>query len=198
MSYGGVSESSVWDRYTVAMSYGWDSDRFKIQEFYWHNSDRCKFHQRNTRKTIQTCIQLTQQQQKNIAKQWYTMNIDYKFLRIWISSFSLSEYIVEMYLQQYDIASGGQWRPRMYFSWYTSSFILNDEVYDVIESINFSRSSANPQHFSIKCLTVWGSLEQSGQVDSIVLLLRDVDKIFISILNLRKMFRIRGLRIMWI
>ena len=38
--------------------------RFKIQEFYWHNSDRCKFHQRNTRKTIQTCIQLTQQQKK--------------------------------------------------------------------------------------------------------------------------------------
>ena len=37
--------------------------RFKIQEFYWHNSDRCKFHQRNTRKTIQTCIQLTQQRQ---------------------------------------------------------------------------------------------------------------------------------------
>ena len=119
---------------------------------------------------------------KTIATQWYTMNIDYKFLCIWISSFSLSEYIVEMYLQQYDIASGGQWRPRMYFSWYTSSFILNDGVYDVIESINCSRSSANLQHFSIKCLTVSGSLEQSGQVDSIFLLLRDVDKIFISFL----------------
>ena len=168
----------------------------KIQEFYWRNSDRCKFHQRNTRKTMQTCIQLTQQ--KNIATQWYTMNIDYKFLCIRIVSFSLSEYIVEMYLQQYDIASGGQWRPRMYFSWYTSSFILNDGVYDVIESINFSRSSANLQHFSIKCLTVSGSLEQSGQVDSTFLLLRDVDKIFISILNLREMFRIRGLRIIWI
>ena len=109
------------------------------------------------------------------------MNIDYKFLCIWISSFSLSEYIVKMHLQQYDIASGGQWRPRMYFSWYTSFFILNDGVYDVIESINFSRSSANLQHFSIKCLTFSGSLEQSGQVDSIFLLLRDVDKIFISI-----------------
>ena len=118
------------------------------------------------------------------------MNIDYKFLCIWISSFSLSEYIVEMYLQQYDTASCGQWRPRMYFSWYTSSSILNDGVYDVIESINFSRSSANLQHFSIKCLTVSGSLEQSGQVDSIFLLLRDVDKIFISIRNPRKMFRI--------
>ena len=137
-------------------------------------------------------------QKKTIATQWYTINIDYKFLCIWISSFSLSEYIVEMYLQQYDIASGGQWRPRMYFSWYTSSFILNYGVYDVIESINFSRSSANLQHFSIKCLTVSGSLEQSGQVDSIFLQLRDVDKIFISILNLRKMFRIRGLRIIWI
>ena len=140
--------------------------RFK-NFFYWHNSDRCKFHQRNTRNAIQTYIQLAQQQQRNIATQWYTMNIDYKFLCIWISSFSLSEYIVEMSLQQYDIASGGQWRPRMYFSWYTSSFILNDGVYDVIESINFSRSSANLQHFSIKCLTVSGSLEQSGQVDSI-------------------------------
>ena len=171
--------------------------RFKIQEFYCHNSDRCKFHQRNTRKTIQTCIQLTQQQQK-IATQWYTINIDYKFLCIWISSFSLSEYIVEMYLQQYDIASDGQWSPRMYFSWYTSSFILNDGVYDVIESINLSRWSANLHHFSIKCLTVSGSLEQSGHVDSIFLLLRDVDKIFISILNLRKMFRIRGLRLIWI
>ena len=85
---------------------------------------------------------------KTIATQWYTMNIDYKFICIWISAVSLSEYIVEMYLQQYDIASGGQWRPRMYFSWYTSSFILNDGVYDVIESINFSRSSANLQHFS--------------------------------------------------
>ena len=64
-------------------------------------------------------------------------------------------------------SSGGQWRPRTYFSWYTSSFTLNDGVYDVIESINFSRSSANLQHFNIKCLTVSGSLEQSGQVDSI-------------------------------
>ena len=135
---------------------------------------------------------------KTIATQWYTMNIDCKFLCIWISSFFLSEYIVEMYLQQYDIASGGQWRPRMYFSWYTSSFILNDGVCDVIESINFSRSSANLKHFSIKCLTISGSLEQSGQVDSIFLLLRDVDKIFISILNLRKMFRNRGLCIIWI
>ena len=133
---------------------------------------------------------------KNIATRWYTMNIDNKFICIWISSFSLSEYIVEMYLQQYDIASDGQWR--VYFSWYTSSFILIDGVYDVIESINLSRSSANLQHFSIKCLTVSGSLEQIGQVDSIFLLLRDVDKIFISILNLRKMFRIRGLRIIWI
>ena len=104
---------------------------------------------------------------KHIASQWYTMNIDYKFLCIWISSFSLSEYVVEMYSQQYDIASGGQWRPRTYFSWYTSSFILNDGVYDVIESIYFSRSLANLQHFNIKCLTVSGSLEQSGQVDSI-------------------------------
>ena len=102
--------------------------RFKIQEFsrvYWHNSDRCKFHQRNTRKTIQACIQLTQQKTHS-----YTMNIDYKFLCIWISSFSLNEYIVEMYLQNYDMASGGQWRPRMYFSWYTSSFILNDGIHD--------------------------------------------------------------------
>ena len=104
---------------------------------------------------------------KNITTQWYTMNIAYKFLWIWISSFSLSEYTVEMYLQQYDIASEWQWRPRMYFSWYTLSFILNDGVYDIIESIHFSRSSANLEHFSMKCLTVSGSLEQSGQVDSI-------------------------------
>ena len=134
--------------------------RFK-NFFYWHNSDRCKFQQRNTRNTIQTYIQLTQQQQRNIATQWCTMNIDYKFLCIWISSFSLSEYIVEMSLQQYDIASGGQWRPRMYFSWYTSSFILNDGVYDVIESINFSRSSANLQHFFVWLFRVlWNRVDR--------------------------------------
>ena len=85
----------------------------------------------------------------------------------------------------------------MYLSLYISSFTLNEGEYDIIESINFSRSSENLEHFSMKCFTVSGSLEQSGQVGSTFLLLRDVDKIFISILNLRKIVRILGLRIVW-
>ena len=75
-------------------------------------------------------------------------------------------------------------------------YILNYRVYDTIESINSSRSSENLEHLSM--LTVSGSLEQSGQVDSIVLLLRDVEKIFISIINLGKNVSIWGLRIVWI
>ena len=120
----------------------------------------------------------------------------YTFPIMLLCSFSLSEYIPETYLQQWDITSGGQWRPRIYLSRLISSIDMNVGVYGNIDVIKVSRSFVNFEHLRIKWLTDSGSLEQSGHIESIFLLLRDVDNKFISILNLRKIVLISGLRIL--
>ena len=105
---------------------------------------------------------------------------------------SLKAYISAINLQHWLMTSGGQLRSTIYFSFWTSSKFGKDGERETILSIKRLRCLSYTGHFKTKCKTDSGSLEHSGQAGAIVLLIRHVDKTFMSILNRVKIFLIQG------
>ena len=111
---------------------------------------------------------------------------------------SLKAYISTINLQHWLMTSGGQSRSTIYFSFSTSSKLGKDGERKTILSLERLRCLSYTGHFKTKCKTDSGSLEHSGQAGAIVLLIRHVDKTFMSILNRVKIFLIQGFLILYL
>ena len=110
---------------------------------------------------------------------------------------SLKAYISTVNLQHWLMTSGGQSRSIIYFSFWTSSKFGRDDERETILSIKRLCCLSYAAHFKTKCKTDPGCLKHSGQTGAIVLVIRHVDKTFMSILNRLKIFLLPGFLILY-
>ena len=130
--------------------------------------DRVEYENQNIN-TINTHIMLTS---KLMVSNTYVI-FDHQLFAMLSRSFNA--YISAINLQHWLMTSGGQSRSTLYFSFWTSSKFGKDGERETILSIKRLHCLSYTGHFKTKCKTHYGSLEHSGQVWAIVLLIRHVN-----------------------